>query len=192
MGARPYRAAPHWYGPAALVAVLLLVAFRTWSTLQTPTPTQGQPLLSEGEYTVARAVDGDTLELASGERIRLLGVNTPETVAPNKPVEPWGPEATEFSQAFIAAGPVRLTFDQERHDRFGRHLAYAWPGETAAPWYLVGIRADVAGGDGNPVAVARLRATHRRARKRAAQLGRVCPWPRQKSVTGKSPNPQTF
>ena len=129
MGARPYRAAPHWYGPAALVAVLLLVAFRTWSTLQTPTPTQGQPLLSEGEYTVARAVDGDTLELASGERIRLLSVNTPETVAPNKPVEPWGPEATEFSQAFIAAGPVRLTFDQERHDRFGRHLAYAWRGE---------------------------------------------------------------
>ncbi len=129
MGARPYRAAPHWYGPAALVVVLLLVAFRSWSTFQTATPTPGPPLLSEGDYVVSRAVDGDTLELASGERIRLLGVNTPETVAPNKPVEPWGPEATEFAQAFIAAGPVRLTFDQERHDRFGRHLAYVWRGE---------------------------------------------------------------
>ena len=130
MGARPYRAAPHWYGPAALVVVVLLVAFRWWSTFQDPTPSPGPPLLSEGEYAVARAVDGDTLELVSGERIRLLGVNTPETVAPNKPVEPWGPEAADFSQAFIAAGPVRLTFDQERHDRFGRHLAYAWRGET--------------------------------------------------------------
>ncbi|MBA4018369.1 MAG: hypothetical protein C0483_14480 [Pirellula sp.] len=130
MGARPYRAAPRWYGPAALVAVLLLVGFRWWSTFQTATPSPGPPLLSAGEYTAARAVDGDTLELVSGERIRLLGVNTPETVAPNRPVEPWGPEAAAFSQAFVAAGPVRLTFDQERHDRYGRHLAYAWRGDT--------------------------------------------------------------
>ena len=77
MGARPYRAAPHWYGPAALVVVLLLVAFRSWSTFQTATPTPGPPLLSEGDYVVSRAVDGDTLEL-HGERIRLAAIDAPE------------------------------------------------------------------------------------------------------------------
>lgn len=130
MAARPYRASPRWYGPATLAALLLLVGIRWWWTSSGSTPSVELPLLSKGEYVVARAVDGDTLELVSGERIRLLGVNTPETVAPNKPVEPWGLEATDFTQSFVAEGTVRLTFDQERHDRFGRHLAYVWRGET--------------------------------------------------------------
>ena len=86
-------------------------------------------LLAEGEYPIERVVDGDTLLLASGPTVRLIGVNTPETVKPDHPIEPFGPEASQFTRAFLSAGQVRLTFDRERLDRYGRQLAYAWVGE---------------------------------------------------------------
>jgi endonuclease YncB( thermonuclease family) len=86
-------------------------------------------LLPEGVYQVERIVDGDTLLLRDGARVRLMGVDTPETVKPDHPVEPWGPEASEFTRRFIDAGEVRLQFDRERTDRFGRYLAYVWVGD---------------------------------------------------------------
>jgi micrococcal nuclease len=82
--------------------------------------------LAEGDYRVVRVVDGDTIIVAPHTRIRLIGVDTPETVKPEHPVEPFGPEATRFSKDFLAGGTARLTFDRERLDRFGRHLAYVW------------------------------------------------------------------
>ena len=47
--------------------------------------------LAPGVYQVDRVVDGDTLVLANQHRVRLIGADTPETVRPNHPVEPWGP-----------------------------------------------------------------------------------------------------
>ena len=44
-------------------------------------------------------------------------------------MEPWGPEAAEFTRKFLASGPVRLAFDRERVDQYGRQLAYVWVGE---------------------------------------------------------------
>jgi micrococcal nuclease len=87
--------------------------------------------LVEGEYRVERVVDGDTLLLANGATIRLQGVDTPETVKPDHPVEPVGPEASRFTQTFIAEGKgtVRLQFDRERVDRNDRFLAYVWVGD---------------------------------------------------------------
>jgi len=82
--------------------------------------------LEEGSYSVERVVDGDTLLLTNQARIRLLGVDTPETVKPNHPVEPWGPEATQFTKDFVSAGKIQLQFDKERVDRYGRFLAYVW------------------------------------------------------------------
>ena len=58
--------------------------------------------------------------------MRLIGVDTPETVKPEHPVEPFGPEATAFTREFLAGGTARLSFDRELFDRFGRHLAYVW------------------------------------------------------------------
>lgn len=78
---------------------------------------------------MARVVDGDTL-LVEGvpERVRLQGIDTPETVKENAPVEPWGPEATAFTKAFIAAagGRIRIEVDGEPRDRHGRFLAFVW------------------------------------------------------------------
>ena len=61
----------------------------------------------------------------------LMGVDTPETVKEDTPVQPWGPEATQFTREFVGDGnsDVRLQFDRERTDRFGRYLAYVWVGD---------------------------------------------------------------
>jgi micrococcal nuclease len=85
--------------------------------------------LAEGIYAVVRVVDGDTIIVAPEATVRLIGVDTPETVKPHHPVEPWGHEATAFTQQFLSGGTARLTFDRERVDRYGRFLAYVWVGD---------------------------------------------------------------
>ena len=75
---------------------------------------------------VERVVDGDTLVLDGGERVRLIGVDTPETVHPKKPVERFGKEASGFTQKLAEGKRVRLEYDAERTDRYGRTLAYVF------------------------------------------------------------------
>lgn len=82
--------------------------------------------LSEGPHRVLRVVDGDTIILDDNYRVRLIGVNAPESVKPDSPVEPFGREAADFTKQFLSRGTARITLDQERLDRFGRYLAYVW------------------------------------------------------------------
>ena len=90
-------------------------------------PSQQPPAaLDEGTYRVQRVVDGDTLVLTGGTRVRLIGADTPETVHPDLPVQPWGPEATEFTRRFVSGRPIRLQFDGRKQDRHGRVLAHVW------------------------------------------------------------------
>jgi micrococcal nuclease len=82
--------------------------------------------------TVERVVDGDTFETSVAgrrESVRLIGVDTPETVAPGRPVEPYGPQASAFAKHWLAGHPLRLAGDAEPRDRYGRLLAYAWLGD---------------------------------------------------------------
>lgn len=80
--------------------------------------------------TVSRVVDGDTVIVRFGnttEEIRLIGVDTPETVHPTKPVECWGPEASQHTKVLLPPGTtVFVTRDVEARDRFGRLLAYIY------------------------------------------------------------------
>jgi micrococcal nuclease len=111
-----------------IAALLVLVALQQWHPVlfQQTTPPSGEL----ESYSIARVVDGDTLLLAnSKERVRLIGANTPETVKQNSPVEPWGPEATAFTKSFLSNGNVRLEFDSQRRDKYGRMLAYVWVGD---------------------------------------------------------------
>jgi micrococcal nuclease len=80
----------------------------------------------QDQRTVTRVIDGDTLVLDGGERVRLIGVDTPETVHPNKPVERFGKEASGFTRKMAEGKQVRLEYDAETagHDRYGRTLAY--------------------------------------------------------------------
>lgn len=105
-----------------LLIVVVLVALARWWQPEAPPP----DALAPGVYEVKRVVDGDTLVLANGARVRLIGADTPETVKPNHPIEPWGPEASDFTREFVASGEVRLEFDREVKDKYGRFLAYVW------------------------------------------------------------------
>ncbi|MDO4587060.1 MAG: thermonuclease family protein [Planctomycetia bacterium] len=84
---------------------------------------------------VDRCVDGDTIIVISNgqkERIRFIGSNTPETVKPNSPVEPFGPEASEYTKRRIAEfnNIVTLKRDGDTTDRYGRRLAMVYLGEN--------------------------------------------------------------
>lgn len=77
--------------------------------------------------TVERVVDGDTLVLTDDTRVRLIGIDTPETVDPRRPVECFGQEASDHAKQLLPKGTeVRLVFDVERTDRYGRTLAYVY------------------------------------------------------------------
>ena len=73
---------------------------------------------------VERVVDGDTIIVQGVGRVRLIGVDTPETVHPRRPVECFGKEASAFAKRLLHEQRVRLEYDQERTDRYGRTLAY--------------------------------------------------------------------
>jgi micrococcal nuclease len=104
----------------------LLVVARYWSSGPRDASPSRAP--APGLHRLVRVVDGDTIVVEPNYVVRLIGVDTPETVKPNHPVERLGPEATQFTKRFLSAGTVRLTFDRERVDRFGRFLAYVWVG----------------------------------------------------------------
>jgi len=103
---------------AAVGAVLLTLA--VWP--------QTHRAADPGTATVVRVVDGDTLvaDLGGGDQtIRLIGIDTPESVAPHRPVECYGHEAAARLAALVPPGtPVRLTRDIEPRDRYDRVLAY--------------------------------------------------------------------
>lgn len=106
--------------------LLLLVAVALARLLPRGEQPPSFPYDSDRTYRVERVVDGDTLVLEPGWRVRLLGVDTPETKHPDRPVEPLGPEATEFTRRFVEGRDIRLEFDRERRDAYHRILAYVY------------------------------------------------------------------
>lgn len=88
-----------------------------------PGPTDARPLPPGDDATVTRIVDGDTVVVDGGERIRLIGIDTPEVAQD----ECYAAEATAHLGRLLPPGTaVRLAFDAERHDRYGRTLAYVF------------------------------------------------------------------
>ncbi len=83
-----------------------------------------------GQAEVTRVVDGDTIEVRVGgavETVRLLGIDTPESVDPRSPVECFGREASEHTASLLPPGtPVVLVRDVEARDRYDRLLAYVY------------------------------------------------------------------
>lgn len=97
-----------------LILILLLLAVYPAYAQQTITT------------TVTRVVDGDTIETPMG-KVRFIGMDTPETVHPDRGVEPWGPEASEFTKKLLPPGtPVTLKLDVQPKDHYGRLLAYVY------------------------------------------------------------------
>ncbi|CAB4322653.1 MAG: hypothetical protein F2520_01930 [Actinobacteria bacterium] len=106
----------------AVVFVLLGLRWCYLAILNRPAePFAAQP-------TVVNVIDGDTIDVRVGRsttRIRLLGIDTPETKDPRKPVQCFGPEASRRTAELLPKGTiVHLESDRETHDVFGRTLAY--------------------------------------------------------------------
>src|SRR5881392_3119357 len=105
----------------ALVGAVLLVAISTTHHARAGRAT---------DVTVERVIDGDTVvvRLPGGhERVRLVGIDTPETVDPRKPVQCFGKEASNRTKALLPKGTaVRLERDVEARDHYGRLLAYVY------------------------------------------------------------------
>lgn len=121
---------------AQLVAVAILLAllfarWQGWLLDQTAPSHEGAGSPSGVVVEVERVVDGDTLLLRGRQRVRLQGIDTPETVLEDHPVEAWGPEATMFAQEFVrdAGGRVRLEIDGEPVDQYDRWLRFVWHGD---------------------------------------------------------------
>jgi micrococcal nuclease len=103
---------------AALLALLLLA-----------------PLASAGSLdgVVVRVVDGDTIHVRVGDRVekvRYIGVNTPEVHHPRKGEEPGGRQALAVNRTLVERRTVRLETDVQSRDRYGRLLAYVWVGDV--------------------------------------------------------------
>jgi micrococcal nuclease len=122
----------YWRDHRAAVVWLPCLLFVLWRFYALDSAPPVPELLEEGIHEVRRVVDGDTLLLTSGARVRLQGIDTPETVAEDRPVETWGPEASQFTKEFVedAGRQIRLTFSLERKDRHDRFLAFVWNGDA--------------------------------------------------------------
>src|SRR5687767_5228690 len=124
---RPYRREPR-----ALLLLVICAIIVIWRILAVEQAPAGPELLEEGIHEVRRVVDGDTLLLTSGARVRLQGIDAPETVREGFDVETWGPQASQFTKQFVdrAENRVRLTFGLERKDQYDRFLAFVWDGDV--------------------------------------------------------------
>ncbi len=88
-------------------------------------------------FLVTRVIDGDTIELENGQVVRYLLIDTPETVHPEKPVECFGPEATERNRQLVEGRRVRLERDMTDRDAYGRLLRYVYADGTMVQAELV-------------------------------------------------------
>jgi micrococcal nuclease len=92
------------------------------------------------EGTVVRVVDGDTIHVKIGariEKVRYIGVNTPELHHPTRGEEPGGRAALELNRQLTAGKRARLELDVQQRDRYGRLLAYIWVGDVMVNAELV-------------------------------------------------------
>lgn len=145
----PTRHAPpiarHLRSFTALAALFVVAACRGESaTAPAPEASGAEPVLSasmvmaqstgESACVVERIIDGDTFVCQGQDRsVRLLGINTPETCQ-----APYGAQATQALTQLMGPGTsVKLAFDRERQDRYGRTLAYVLRGTTVINWEMV-------------------------------------------------------
>lgn len=140
-----------------------------------------EPVPPSTAATVAEVIDGDTIVIDFGgqrETVRLLGIDTPETVDPNRPVQCFGQEASDRLRSLLPAGtPVRVERDVEARDRFGRLLVYVFRASDNVFVNAVLVHegfADVAIYGPNEAYRGELESAHTTARTQESGLWGVC------------------
>ena len=86
----------------------------------------GRTSVAQEEVNVRWVIDGDTIILKDGRHVRYIGINTPEIEHEHKQAEPYGYQAKKYNEKLVFSKTVCLEFDKERHDHFGRLLAYVF------------------------------------------------------------------
>jgi micrococcal nuclease len=141
---------------------------------------------------VTRVIDGDTLEVSAGGRdvdVRLIGIDTPETVHPSEPVECFGRAASDFTHRRLQGEIVTLRYDVERTDRYGRTLAYVYRRGRMFNRVLVSRGfAQVYTYPPNIAHAAGFVRAQRRARRADRGLWSGCPWPRAETEARVAPH----
>ena len=119
-------------GSLALLVILIVVLVTGGGDDDDGAGSDGESGAGESvRVPVVDVVDGDTIEVridGEVEDVRYIGVDTPESVKPDTPVECFGPQASHFNERSVEGETVRLDFDAERRDVYGRLLAYVYVG----------------------------------------------------------------
>lgn len=124
-----YQIRSKWASLRAPLGVALLVLAYLWGL--SAWTRDGQ------RVRVQWVADGDTVWLLSGEKVRLIGIDAPETHHPVKGAEPFGPEAAEYLRALVEGKEVFLVLDRQRRDEYGRTLGYLYLGDLFINAHLV-------------------------------------------------------
>ena len=187
--------------PLVLLGLGLMVAIAVWLTVGNPHAglpprLESVPGAVEANGAVARVVDGDTVHITvdhATEIVRLIGVDTPETVDERKPVQCYGPEASARTKVLLPPGTaVRLERDGEARDQYGRLLAYVY---RASDGLFVNL-ALVRDGYGSVLLIApnvtyadRFRDAEATARQQGAGLWGACGGPGRAAVSSTTRTP---
>jgi micrococcal nuclease len=110
----------------SITALLLLICIAITAGCQEKTASSNP---NREQVIVDRVVDGDTFEIQRNgkkEKVRLIGIDTPETKKPNTPVMFYGKEASDYTKKRLEKKTVGLEWDVDREDQYNRLLAYVW------------------------------------------------------------------
>ncbi len=101
------------------------------------TPTISQTQIDESYVLVIKVIDGDTIEIENGIKVRYIGIDTPESVDPNRPDGCFGKEASDQNKQLVSGKYIRLEKDISNTDKYGRLLRYVYVGDIFVNEYLV-------------------------------------------------------
>ncbi len=111
---------------------IVQIALTNLSASTTPTP-KVHSISRMDTAKVKRVVDGDTIELDTGEHLRYIGIDTPETKHPKKPVQCYGEEAYQANKKLVEGKSIRIEKDVSNVDRYKRLLRYVYVSTQASP-----------------------------------------------------------
>lgn len=103
-----------------------IVASEVANSIASSSPRSDLRSPSSAEFLVTRVIDGDTIQLENGEKVRYIGINTPETVDPRRPVQCFGREASAKNKELVEGRQSKLVADIEDRDKYGRLLRYVY------------------------------------------------------------------
>lgn len=117
---------------------LLILAITSWfiqpdkKPLKQTTISAKTKTASPSAEMVTRIVDGDTIEIATGQKLRYIGIDTPETKDPKKTKQCFGEEAAVKNKELVEGKRIRMEKDVSETDRYGRLLRYVYVTDSTA------------------------------------------------------------